>query len=393
MPRRLFPDPEGESPEDRPDRRPERRLEPRQIQLSNRALQLFDEADTNGYYFVIWSRNRTELRRSTNAPTLIPPPDRLNAGTRIHERMNQPHREAYQLTGFGDCVLAGRQITTELRAMRRFAGWLTLAGIAVLGLGLGGGWALASRALEPVHAISSAASRISAGNLTERINLADTDNELGRLAAVLNSTFARLEAAFAQQRQFTADASHELRTPLTVMISEAQTTLARERTAAEYRESVQACLDTAQSMRKLTQSLLELARLDAGQERLDCSAFDLADRVRTCVDLVTSLARSRHLHIECDLQTVAVHGDPDRLSQVVINLLTNAVHYNQDGGRIRISTYAEPDTAQLTVANTGSGIPETGLEVAVRAQFADHGPGFQGLRIKLSPAHQHRSIR
>src|SRR5207247_5337326 len=112
----------------------------------------------------------------------------------------------------------------------------------------------------PVEAISAAASRISAGHLSERINVEDTDGELGRLAGVLNSTFALLDAAFAQQRQFTADASHELRTPLAVLISEAQTTLAHQRTAPEYRETVEVCLDTAQQMRRLSESLLELAR-------------------------------------------------------------------------------------------------------------------------------------
>ena len=109
----------------------------------------------------------------------------------------------------------------------------------VLAFALSGGWWLTSRAIRPIEDISTAASRISSGNLSERINVAETDSELGRLASVLNSTFARLEAAFAQQRQFTADASHELRTPLAVIISEAQTTLARERGAAEYREVLQ----------------------------------------------------------------------------------------------------------------------------------------------------------
>ena len=123
-------------------------------------------------------------------------------------------------------------------AMRRFKLWLLAAGGTVLAFGLGGGWWLTSRAMRPVDDISVAASRIAEGNLSERIDVAETDSELGRLASVLNSTFARLEAAFAQQTQFTADASHELRTPLAVIISEARTTLARARSAAEYRESI-----------------------------------------------------------------------------------------------------------------------------------------------------------
>src|SRR5204862_1327788 len=117
-----------------------------------------------------------------------------------------------------------------------------------------------------------------------RISVADADSELGRLARILNSTFARLESAFAQQKQFTADASHELRTPLAVLISEAQTALARKRDAAEYRETVEACLDTAQQMRRLTESLLELARLDAGQEHINRERIDLAQTTRAVVE-------------------------------------------------------------------------------------------------------------
>src|SRR5205823_4097475 len=146
---------------------------------------------------------------------------------------------------------------------------------------------------------------------------------------VLNSTFARLEAAFAQQKQFTADAAHELRTPLAVIISEAQTTLARERNASEYRETVEACLETAQQMRRLTESLLELARFDAGQETMQRSSFDLAETARTCVNLIRPLAALKNIQIHCELATATVKGDPDRLRQVITNLLSNAVQYNK----------------------------------------------------------------
>src|SRR5205814_5464984 len=106
--------------------------------------------------------------------------------------------------------------------------------------------------------------QIAAGDLSKRISAADTENELGRLAGVLNSTFARLESAFAEQKQFTSDAAHELRTPVSVVLTQTQTALTRERTAAEYRETLAACQRAAQRMRRLIESLLELARLDAG---------------------------------------------------------------------------------------------------------------------------------
>ncbi|HEX5398329.1 MAG TPA: histidine kinase dimerization/phospho-acceptor domain-containing protein, partial [Verrucomicrobiae bacterium] len=142
----------------------------------------------------------------------------------------------------------------------RFAGF----GAIILVFGLAGGGWFVSRAMRPIENISSAATKISAGDLSQRINLAETESELGQLAAVLNSTFARLDAAFAQQKQFASDAAHELRTPVSVILTQTQTALTRERAAAEYRETVEACQRAAQRMRKLIRALLELARLDAG---------------------------------------------------------------------------------------------------------------------------------
>src|SRR5205807_4673266 len=203
------------------------------------------------------------------------------------------------------------------------------------------GWWLTTIAIRPVEQISAAASRISAGNLSERIAAADSDNELGRLAGVLNSTFARLEAAFAQQKQFTADASHELRTPLAVLISEAQTALARERSAGEYRQTVEACLDIAQEMRRLTESLLELARLDANHTRIKREPLDLADLAHASIESIRPFAQQRNIQIHCDLSPAKVSANADQLALVLTNLITNAIHYNKPNGEIRVSTRTE----------------------------------------------------
>src|SRR5437867_1261188 len=335
---------------------PEMHLRAREFRISPEVSNLFDDTGTNAFYFVVWSRDRTLLKSSTNAPGDVPLPDRRSGNTLTHTRLRKTLREAFHYTELGDCVLAGRSIMADLSALRRFSLWLLAAGGTVLAFGLGGGWWRTTRAIRPVEEISAAASRISAGNLSERISVAETENELGRLAGVLNSTFARLEAAFAQQRQFTADASHELRTPLAVLISEAQTALARARSAAEYRDTVEACLDTAQEMRRLTESLLELARLEAGHEQCHRARLDLAEQTRACVERLRSLAAERGLQIHCDLAPADAFSDGDRLDRVVSNLLINAIHYNKPNGEVRVLTRAENGAAVLTIADTGRGI-------------------------------------
>ncbi|TPW01180.1 MAG: integral membrane sensor signal transduction histidine kinase [Alphaproteobacteria bacterium] len=187
-------------PEFPPPGRPrEMRFGPRATRFSPELLSLFDETQTNGFYFAAWTRDGSLLKRSTNAPPDLTLPERPGRDARTHTRMRDSFREAYYFTGLGDCVLAGRSITADLDAMRRFAWWLLAAGGAVLALGLGGGWRLTTRAIRPIEEISAAASRISAGNLSERIRGPGANNELGRLAGVLNSTFGRLEAAFSQR--------------------------------------------------------------------------------------------------------------------------------------------------------------------------------------------------
>ena len=177
--------------------------------------------------------------------------------------------------------------------------------------------------------------------------MADREDELGRLTGVLNSTFAQLESAFVPQRQFTADAAHELRTPLAVMITEAQTTLSRERTAAKYRETVEVCLDAAQRMRRLTGLLLQLARLEAGSDESPRANVDLAEVARDCVERLRPLVGQRAVRIHCDLQPAPVFSGEDRLSQVVTNLLTNAVRYNKTGGQVRLKTFTDGSNAVL----------------------------------------------
>ena len=334
----------------------------RELVLPAHVSALFDGEATNTFYYIVWRRDGTVLKRSASAGETVPLPARPDPITAQLARLRGNWRESYHYTPPGECVLVGRWIGPDLAELRRFAWRLTAAGAAVLLLGLAGGWWMATRAIRPVENISATASRISAGNLSERISLAETDDELGRLAAVLNSTFARLDAAFTQQQQFTADASHELRTPISVILNQTQTALARERPAADYRETLEACQRAAQRMRKLTESLLALARLDAGQESPRRERSDLATAARDCIDLVRPLAGERRISIHAELAPAEWCGDPERIAQVITNLLTNAIQYSQEAGEIRVSTRPENASVVLIVTDQGPGVPPEALD-------------------------------
>jgi signal transduction histidine kinase len=369
---------------------------PREFHLQPQQAALFDGSNTNGFYYVVWRRDGQELARSSNAPAHIsmpirpPRPDAGGEGPHPQPpEMRGTFRESALFTPPGEIVLAGRSIAPELSDLRRTALMLSGVGAGILLLGLVGGWWLASRAIRPIDEISATAAKISAGDLSQRININETESELGRLAGVLNSTFARLDAAFAQQQQFTSDAAHELRTPVSVMLTQTQTALNRERSAAEYRDTLESCQRAAQRMRRLIESLLELARLDAGQQPMKRSRFDLAQTARDCVTLIHPLAEERHVKIFCDLPPLDCVGDPERLAQVITNLLTNAITYNKENGEVRISGEMKNGSVILIVRDTGTGISAENLpRVFDRFYRADQSrtSGNTGLGLAISRA-------
>ncbi|MEY4307775.1 MAG: hypothetical protein RJA95_1143, partial [Verrucomicrobiota bacterium] len=170
--------------------------------------------------------------------------------------------------------------TAQLEAtLASLARSLSLAGCAVVFVGCGIGWILAGRSLKPIERIAADAEGIAAGDFGRKIDLEDTESELGRLAVVLNDTFGKMNAAREHMAQFTADASHELRTPLTVILSDSQGALRQERTPEEYRATLETIKQSALRMKSISDALLELAQGDAGRPVAQdpCDLADLAD--------------------------------------------------------------------------------------------------------------------
>ncbi|MDB6129225.1 MAG: Sensor kinase CusS [Verrucomicrobiales bacterium] len=335
--------------------------EKREVRLSPETAALFSGSQPGAFYFSVWSRDSNLLARAAGGPTNVSLPPRMGRDTSLHAGIRGKNREAYQFTELGDCILVGRSLIPDWDAESRLAWMLLAAGGGVLALGLSGGWLLTTRAIRPVEEISAAASRISAGNLSERITTSEPNNELGRLAGILNNTFSRLETVFNQQKQFTADAAHELRTPISVLISEAQVMLSRERTPSEYKESLETCLDTAQQLRRLTDSLLELARTESNQFDSDRSRVDVSEVARDCVERLKPLAAERNVVLKTELNPGEVIINSDRLVQILINLLSNGIHYNKPGGEVLVKTVNETGKISIIVQDTGIGIPEEDL--------------------------------
>jgi len=308
--------------------------------------------DDRNFYFVIWLRNGPRITRSAGAPDGVPRPEgRQQEG----QRTRGEWREAFFMTAPQDYVLVGASTAGDAAALRRFAVILAGVGSGVLALGLVGGAWLVRRALRPIGDISATASRIAQGDLSQRIGLDGTAGELGQLAAVLNDSFARLEAAFARQARFTGDAAHELRTPVTVILTHAQNGLAAAGGTPEHREAFAACQRAARRMRGLIESLLQLARLDAG-ETVVRTPFDLAEVARGCLEFIRPLAEEKGVELHAELAPAPCRGDARRLDQVVSNLLDNALHHSGEGGHLSVRTGTEEGGAILVVADTGAGI-------------------------------------
>ena len=327
---------------------------PTEVLLQERDVRLFEGASDRTFYYIVWLPGGRELSRSTSAPPPMSCPERVAEPHRT--RLRGSLRECFHFSPQGVCLLVGRDIHQELADMRRFGWLLAGAGGLVLLLGLTGGWWVSSRTLRPIADISATAASISSGDLTQRISTAESESELGQLAGVLNCTFARLDAAFAQQARFTADAAHELRTPVTVMLTHAQNGLDSPCANEEHREAFEASKRAAQRMRHLIESLLTLARLDSGEAAALRAPCDLDRIANEAVELLRPLAQKQTLTLEIESTPIRCGGNAEQLGQLVTNLVSNAIYFNRPGGSVQVKVTAEPGAAILIVRDTGQGI-------------------------------------
>jgi heavy metal sensor kinase len=321
----------------------------------------WDEQDQP--YFIVWAADGTLLRASSSHPNserpmmVIPAESSQQPAAQIRQRGDV--REVLMAAPAGSLVQVGRSVRREQASMARLGWSIATAGAVLLALGLLGGLMLAGRALRPIRQISDTARSISVSELSQRIQIGQVKSELGSLARTLNDMFDRLEGAFVRQARFTADASHELRTPLSVIHASSQLALTRQRTAEEYRQTIESSLRASVRMNSLVESLLVLSRADADALELRYECFDLHQAAQECVGMLLPMARQRNVNVEARGQSVQIHADKEHIMQLITNLLSNAIQYNRRGGGVCISISEQQGDAVILVTDTGIGIAPT----------------------------------
>lgn len=221
---------------------------------------------------------------------------------------------------------------------------------------------LVERALFPVAVVMRAAEDITLKNLSRRLPVPPTGDKLEHLTRALNRMIARLDDAFQQASRFTADASHELRTPLTIMRGELEQLVQRADLSQDARECVVSVLEEAERLSRIVEDLLAIARLEAGEARLEQQLIDLGTLAATTAEQMKLLADEKRIALTVHAKpAVYIEGDPSRIKQVIVNLIDNAIKFTGYGGNVELTVSSEGGQAVLRVDDDGAGISDEDL--------------------------------
>lgn len=217
------------------------------------------------------------------------------------------------------------------------------------------GYFLASRALAPIDHITITARRISAEDLSARLIIPATNDEVGRLSQTFNDMLVRLEDSFQRERQFTNDASHELRTPLTAMQAILGMIRENRRSPEEYEQAIDDLSEETDRLQTLVENLLRLARGDKSKSN-EFEKVNLSTLLEDVSDSLRPLAETKSLVLRCETaDNLTVLGDSDELIRLFVNLLDNAIKYSERGA-INISARQVDSIIEIKVSDTGIGI-------------------------------------
>ncbi len=253
---------------------------------------------------------------------------------------------------------------------------------------VGGAW-LSGRALKPVNDITAAALTISIENLSGRLPVPETGDEIARLTEVLNTMLARLESAVRTLSQFVADASHELRTPLAVIQTSAELALRRSRPAEAYRDALQEIAAESERMTKLIEALLILARSDTGTAEMPLAPVDVREVVEDVCAEMRGLAELLQIHMKMPTGSAAavISGNRPALHRLFLVLVDNALKYSDAGSDVNVEVRRGESGVTVSVENCGKGISKSDLpHIFKRFYRADRARGGEGYGLGLSLA-------
>ena len=234
--------------------------------------------------------------------------------------------------------------------------WSVLPALVLLSVA--GGWLISSLSFKPMEKVIAAAASISGGeDLSRRIGLPRGRSEINRLAGAFDDMFDRLERSFHAEAQFTSDASHELRTPVAVILTECDTLEQGQPTVKDYRAGVEVIHGQARQMSRLITQLLHITRLEQGTQKLEKECADLSELAQSVCTAQAQLA-PRGITLTCGApEPVTLPLDVTLMTRLLNNLISNAFRYGRDGGHTAVTVGREGDTAVLSVADDGIGIP------------------------------------
>lgn len=249
------------------------------------------------------------------------------------------------------------QISSALSSIILFA---CIASPFVILLAAFGGYFITKRAFKPVQQITEAANQITdAKDLSKRIHLQGTKDEIYALAQTFDNMFERLEKSFENEKQFTSDASHELRTPTSVIISQCEYALSQSQNPDEMKVSLEVILRQSKKMSGLISQLLLLARADHKEANLVLESFDISELAEMVVEELTDMAENDEIDLQLDVEEpIVIKADQTLIMRMLINLITNAITYGRPGGWVKVQLFTEGTNVIGKIIDNGIGIDE-----------------------------------
>ncbi len=321
---------------------------------------------------------------------------------RLDEQDKFDHRALVRVSEMsgGFRLLIGRDLEERRRIIGIVASAAQWSVLIVVVLGLAGGIFVARRVLRRIDAMTGTTQRIMAGDLSERVPVGRSGDEIDRLAENLNAMLERIEALMAGLKEVSDNIAHDLKTPLTRLRNRAEEALAKSSNEAEYRAALERTIDESDGLIRTFNALLMIARAESGQARDDMVDFDVAEVAHGIQELYEPLAEDKGLSLAVEAASATVHGNRELISQALANLVENAIKYGIPAGKsgatsisakpdILIEAQRTGDMALLSVTDRGPGIPEAdrqrAVERFVRLEASRTQPG-SGLGLSLAAA-------